>query len=328
LTAISFLRIMCVVPPYNERRKRMTPLKNMKFRVSSPEQSERLQNVLYSLGYKWQIGNMSPYAADKACIYSRENSYMMHSDDHFFTDEYVARYEMQDTASFIEAHEERTSHNEDTMKAAMAKPCKDLFLEDAYDSPSEGIFSTSGTSGAKHFCPWFENTSGECPTDDCSVLVQVLFTDGDKGSSAYPASDWYWRKEEQNGEIAMWRYSRAEDYFKQPKTIPKAEGENIVWNLANGSSIEFADEPPKRNKYMREIKSGVWIDVYDVLRAFAVTDPCLQHLLKKALAVGQRGHKDAAEDYKDIVDSAVRAQEMNKEWNPLKTCLDFPLVQP
>lgn len=64
------------------------------------------------------------------------------------------------------------------------------------------------------------------------------------------------------------------------------------------------------NKYQREIKPGVWVDVYDVLKAFSVVNPALQHLVKKALAVGQRGHKDAAEDLQDIIDSAIRAKEL------------------
>lgn len=64
------------------------------------------------------------------------------------------------------------------------------------------------------------------------------------------------------------------------------------------------------NKYQREIKPGVFVDVYDVLKAFSVVNPALQHLVKKALAVGQRGHKDAAEDLQDIIDSAIRAKEL------------------
>lgn len=67
-------------------------------------------------------------------------------------------------------------------------------------------------------------------------------------------------------------------------------------------------------KYQREIKPGVWIDVYDVLAAFRVSEPELQHLIKKALAVGQRGHKDAMQDLVDIKDSSERCIERHTEW--------------
>lgn len=70
------------------------------------------------------------------------------------------------------------------------------------------------------------------------------------------------------------------------------------------------DKVHKNPKYNREIKPGVFVDVYDVLQAFKVTNPALQHLVKKALAVGKRGHKDVNEDYQDIIDSAVRAKEL------------------
>lgn len=75
-----------------------------------------------------------------------------------------------------------------------------------------------------------------------------------------------------------------------------------------------APEKP-RNKYMREIAPGVWVDVYDVLYAFSVTDPCLQHLIKKALATGVRGHKSTREDLIDIRDSAIRAVEHYDKMN-------------
>lgn len=65
-----------------------------------------------------------------------------------------------------------------------------------------------------------------------------------------------------------------------------------------------------RSKYHREIKPGVWVDVYDVLQAWAVSNPALQHLIKKALAPGERGHKDLATDLNDIVASAKRAKQL------------------
>ena len=62
-------------------------------------------------------------------------------------------------------------------------------------------------------------------------------------------------------------------------------------------------------KYNRECK-GVTIDVYDVLVAFNVTNPALQHLVKKALCAGLRGHKDKAQDMAEILESAQRAVEL------------------
>ena len=64
-------------------------------------------------------------------------------------------------------------------------------------------------------------------------------------------------------------------------------------------------------KYNRTItKNGEQlhnVDVYDVIDAFNVKCPALQHLIKKALCVGIRGHKDEGQDLQDIADSANRA---------------------
>lgn len=69
-------------------------------------------------------------------------------------------------------------------------------------------------------------------------------------------------------------------------------------------------DTPKRNKYQREIKPGVWVDVYDVLAAFAVTCPALAHAVKKCLAPGQRGAKDSVQDKREAVASIERSIEM------------------
>lgn len=66
------------------------------------------------------------------------------------------------------------------------------------------------------------------------------------------------------------------------------------------------------SKYNRVCK-GVTIDVYDVLTAFNVTNPALQHLIKKALCCGLRGHKDKAQDMAEILESAKRAVELESE---------------
>lgn len=65
-----------------------------------------------------------------------------------------------------------------------------------------------------------------------------------------------------------------------------------------------------RNKYQREIKQGVYVDVYDVLKAFNVTNPATQHAIKKLLAGGQRGHKDLLQDLNEAHASISRAIEL------------------
>lgn len=69
-----------------------------------------------------------------------------------------------------------------------------------------------------------------------------------------------------------------------------------------------------QDKY--EVGHTIVVDVYSVLEAFGVHNSALQHLIKKALCAGQRGHKDTLEDCADIIDSALRARqlEVQKEY--------------
>lgn len=65
------------------------------------------------------------------------------------------------------------------------------------------------------------------------------------------------------------------------------------------------------NKYARSIPHGKdHIDVYDVLIIFEVTDPAIQHAIKKLLACDQRGHKDTLEDLQEAKQSIDRAIEI------------------
>lgn len=76
--------------------------------------------------------------------------------------------------------------------------------------------------------------------------------------------------------------------------------------------IKSSGERKMGNKYLRKIRSE-YVDVYDILKAWNVTNPALQHLLKKALQAGDRGHKTLLEDLDDIIISANRAKELAEE---------------
>ena len=86
-------------------------------------------------------------------------------------------------------------------------------------------------------------------------------------------------------------------YEREERDIPQAKPVNMV-----GTSVP--------NKYTRVIK-GVNADVYDVLLAFGVTCPAMQHALKKMLCTGLRGHKSFHKDADEAIESIERSKELN-----------------
>lgn len=69
----------------------------------------------------------------------------------------------------------------------------------------------------------------------------------------------------------------------------------------------------KHSHYFRDVSHLKKIDAYRIIDLFNVTDPCMQHILKKALCAGKRGHKDLQRDIQDIFDTTKRRIEMDEE---------------
>ena len=55
------------------------------------------------------------------------------------------------------------------------------------------------------------------------------------------------------------------------------------------------------------------LDVYRVISIFGVSDPCIQHALKKLLCSGVRGYKDQSKDIQDVIDTLERWKQMREE---------------
>lgn len=107
----------------------------------------------------------------------------------------------------------------------------------------------------------------------------------------------------------------------QPEELPFIDDEQEYKELdqlilENSETVAIPEswlkgESKPHNHYFKDVSELNEIDVYQVLRLFNVTDPCLQHIVKKALCAGQRGHKDFETDLKNIFDTAKRALEIN-----------------
>ena len=67
------------------------------------------------------------------------------------------------------------------------------------------------------------------------------------------------------------------------------------------------------NHYFKDVRHIGGIDVYRVLELFNVTDPCLQHAVKKLLCAGKRGAKDEEQDVQEAIDTLERYQDMKVE---------------
>lgn len=77
-------------------------------------------------------------------------------------------------------------------------------------------------------------------------------------------------------------------------------------------SLEQAVAAKKPNPYKVKCKL-IEIDVYDVLKAFNVNNPAIQHAIKKLLKGGERGVKSKVQDYEEAIKSINRAIELENE---------------
>ena len=117
-------------------------------------------------------------------------------------------------------------------------------------------------------------------------------------------------------------FSISGDCWKNTISSRGALSQNIVWKRhTQPEELPFMDslndqyaeieQVRKHRHYFKDVSNIAEIDVYTVLKLFEVADPCLQHIVKKALCAGKRGHKDMMEDLQNIVDTAIRAVELN-----------------
>lgn len=69
----------------------------------------------------------------------------------------------------------------------------------------------------------------------------------------------------------------------------------------------------KYSHYFKDVTKYTHIDVYRVLELFGVSDPCVQHAVKKLLVAGGRGNKDMEKDIKEAIVSLQRWEQMRYE---------------
>ncbi len=96
------------------------------------------------------------------------------------------------------------------------------------------------------------------------------------------------------------------------RNLPHDPARKVGMHPALGAGYGAA--PRAHSHYFKDVSKLQTIDVYRALALFNVTDPCLQHAVKKLLVAGGRGGgKDIRRDIQEAIDTLVRWQEMRAE---------------
>lgn len=82
--------------------------------------------------------------------------------------------------------------------------------------------------------------------------------------------------------------------------------------IVGGQKLASKEQTPvKHRHYHKDVSNLNFIDIYDILYLYNVTDPTIQHAIKKLLVPGGRGgNKDFEEDITEAIDSLVRGKEL------------------
>ena len=86
------------------------------------------------------------------------------------------------------------------------------------------------------------------------------------------------------------------------------------------SQLPTENPKQKHSHYFKNVEVLAHIDVYRVLKLYNVTDPCLQHAVKKLLVAGGRGAgKDISQDVREAIETLERWEAMRAEDMPMPT---------
>ena len=85
--------------------------------------------------------------------------------------------------------------------------------------------------------------------------------------------------------------------------------------LYYNNNSPYIDNSYIDNPYIVDISKYNKLDIYRILKLYEVSDPCLQHAIKKLLCAGKRGSKNFLQDCNEAILSLQRLLEMQGEDN-------------
>jgi len=145
---------------------------------------------------------------------------------------------------------------------------------------------------------WIEWNGGECPVET-GTLVDVKYRNGNVNFHVMAGVCECCSGSDPSSSASNWGHL---DFHS----------DIVAYRVHNQAAATSEQPSPKPNKYSKQV-NGASIDVYDVLMAWNVTNPAVQHAIKKLLQPGNRGHKDKLTDLSEARDSIIRAIELESK---------------
>lgn len=286
-------------------------MKNLKIRVANEAESKEAQELFFELGYYWAYKNLG-----KKLLLSKKDIYLFaesdgtlgtstHQDEVFFKNWRGKEITLQELRDMVNPMKEYLEKQADgsyklVMRGIVGKD-DDIEVpegsEVAYKGhDSSAVYFTSLEMGYRDAeVIWKRHTQPEeLPFIDDKPKIETAtgYQLDVVGKNTYGSRSW------ESGE--------SDTSYRQYLM-------NFKINQSKSLNDQYAEieQVRKHRHYFKDVSNIAEIDVYAVLKLFDVTDPCLQHIVKKALCAGKRGHKDMMEDLQNIVDTAIRAVELN-----------------
>lgn len=290
---------------------------NFKVRVNSEAESREAQELFFQLGYSKGACSEGNYPAD---IIAVPRGFL--SETPF------------SSRSIKLDHKEHEGYKEITLPElrAMVRPMKEYL-----DKQEDGTYKLISASGGCADRDWIEVPEGaeiaikfKYDPDDFGVIFYK-----NNGKSCLSQNDKSWQND------ADWTMKDLldENYCEDGIDL----SHDVLWQRAtHPEELPFIDDEPTKqdlidlsNKsldavlntdlsqpmeleqvrqhrhYFIDVSDVDEVDFYEIALRYNVTDPCIQHILKKCLAVGQRGQKDFHHDLKDIYDTAKRMLDVH-----------------
>lgn len=143
--------------------------------------------------------------------------------------------------------------------------------------------------------------------DELAVTIGLVNTEICELQAKYDSKENHSYSDEDYENLLAIRDSLAEE---NEALIAEIEG-----NEYRNSRLRTPSNQPLFPHYFRAVPNATHVDVYWVLKAWDVTDPCVQHAVKKLLCLGKRGIKSNLQDLQEALDSIVRSKELEELGN-------------